>query len=131
MAATNEIVGEIDKGKIVCIDKEVDVENLKWNAHAKFKGVFLKHLVKGEDTEGKFSCHLVRVESDCEIGEHIRKDKWELHEIISGEGKGILIGKEISLKSGISIVIPKGVKHKVIAGKDGLYLLAKFIPALV
>ncbi|OQX22155.1 MAG: cupin, partial [Candidatus Altiarchaeales archaeon A3] len=38
---------------------------------------------------------------------------------------------EISLKSGVSIVIPKGVKHKVIAGKDDLYLMAKFIPALV
>jgi len=51
-----------------------------------------------------------------------------LHEIISGEGKGILAGKEISLRSGISIVIPKEVKHKINAGKDGLYLLAKFIP---
>ncbi len=131
MATTNEIVREIDKGKIVCIDKEVNAKDLDWNAHAKFKGVFLKHLVKGEDTDGKFSCHLVKVESDCEIGEHIHDDKWELHEIISGEGKGMLAGKEISLKSGISMVIPKGVKHKVIAGKDGLYLLAKFIPALV
>ncbi len=131
MAATNEIVGEIDKGKIVCIGKEVNAKDMDWNAHAKFNGVFLKHLVKGEDTDGKFSCHLVKVESDCEIGEHIHEDKWELHEIISGEGKGILTGKEISLKPGVSVVIPKGIKHKVIASKDDLYLLAKFIPALV
>lgn len=131
MAKTNEIVRKIDEGKIVYLEKEADTKNLGWNAHATFKGVFLKHLVKGEDTGGKFSCHLVKVESNCEIGEHIHKDKWELHEIIDGEGKGILAEKEIPYKPGVSVVIPEGVKHKVIAGEEDLYLLAKFVPALI
>ncbi|MEW6104711.1 MAG: cupin domain-containing protein [bacterium] len=87
--------------------------------------------MKGEATNGKFSCHLVKVESGCEIGEHIHGDKWELHEIIGGNGKGILADKEIQYELGVFVVIPEGVKHKVIAGEEDLYLLAKFVPSLV
>ncbi|PKP61615.1 cupin [Candidatus Atribacteria bacterium HGW-Atribacteria-1] len=131
MSTTNEIVKKIDEGKIVYLEKEVNAKELNWNAHLAFKGVFLKHLVKGENTEGKFSCHLVKVEAGCEIGEHIHEEQWELHEIIEGAGKGVLANKEIVYKLGVSIVIPKGVKHKVIAGENDLYLLAKFAPALI
>ena len=131
MTTKSEIVKKMDEGKIVHLKKETDAKKLDWNAHPTFKGVSLKHLVKGEDTGGKFSCHLVKIEPNCEIGEHVHADKWELHEIIGGDGRGILGEKEIPYKAGVSVVIPEGVKHKVIAGKGGLYLLAKFVPALV
>jgi len=132
MCASIGIVKGIEEGKIVCLEKEVDVKSLDWNAHPTFsKGVSLKHLIKGESTGGKFSCHLVKIESNCEIGEHIHADKWELHEIIEGTGKGILADKEVCYKLGVFIVIPEGVKHKVIAGEEDLYLLSKFVPALV
>jgi len=131
MSTSSEIVKKVDEGKIVYLEKEVDAKDLVWNAHPTFKGVSLKHLVKGESTNGKFSCHLVKVESGCEIGEHIHADKWELHEIIGGIGKCILADKEIRYELGVSVVIPEGVKHKVVAGEEDLYLLAKFVPALV
>jgi mannose-6-phosphate isomerase-like protein (cupin superfamily) len=131
MSTSSELVKKVDEGKIIYLEKEVGAKDLVWNAHPAFKGVSLKHLVKGESTNGKFSCHLVKVESNCEIGEHIHEDKWELHEIINGIGKGILADKEIQYKLGVSVVIPERVKHKVIAGEDDLYLLAKFVPALV
>lgn len=131
MTTTNEIVKKIDEGKIIYLEKEMDAKELDWNAHPAFKGVFLKHLVRGEDTGSGFSCHLVKVEAGCEIGEHVHEKQWELHEIIGGAGKGVLVNKEIAYKLGVSVVIPKGVKHKVIAGEDDLYLLAKFVPALV
>ena len=127
----SELIKKIEEGKIIHIGSELNVNSLPWNNHPTFKGVSLKHLVKGESTGGKFSCHLVKVESGCEIGEHIHEDKWELHEIISGKGKGILVDKEICYELGISVVIPEGVKHKVIADTEDMYLLAKFIPALI
>jgi len=43
----------------------------------------------------------------------------------------MLMEKEICYKLGSSVVIPEGVKHKVVATEGDLYLLAKFIPALV
>jgi len=131
MSTSSEIVKKVDEGKIVYLEKEMDAKDLDWSTHPTFKGVFLKHLVKGESTNDKFSCHLVKIESGCEIGEHIHEDKWELHEIIDGIGKGILADKEIQYKLGVSVIIPEGVKHKVIAGKEDLYLLSKFVPALV
>ncbi len=132
MTTRNEIVKKIDdEGKIVYLGNEIDVKNLVWNAHPTFRGVFLKHLVKGENTDGKFSCHLVKVKAGCEISEHVHENQWELHEVVDGTGRGVLANKEISYELGVSIVIPKGVKHKVIAGEEDLYLLAKFVPALV
>jgi len=131
MATTNEIVKKIDGGKIIYLEKEMDAKELDWNAHPTFKGVFLKHLVKGEDTDGKFSCHLVKVEAGCEIGEHVHEGQFELHEVIAGNGEGVLVGKKIPYQLGVSVVIPNGIKHKVIAGEEDLYLLAKFVPALV
>jgi len=130
MDATDEIVKEINEGKIVYLEKEIDTKTLDWNAHAVFQGVYLKHLVKGEDTDGKFSSHLVKVEAGCEIGEHVHEEQWELHEIMSGVGKGVIAEKEITYKLGVFGVIPKGIKHKVIATDTNLYLLAKFVPAL-
>ena len=106
--STAEIVKKVAEGMIVCIDEDVDAGSLEWNAHSAFKGVFLKHLVKGKSTDGRLSCHLVKVESGCEIGEHIHGDRWELHEVIGGSGKGILAEKEIPYKQGVSVVIPGG-----------------------
>jgi len=129
--STNEIVKKIEEGKIVYLNKEQETASLKWNAHPTFKGVSLKHLIKGEETNSKFSCHLVKVEKGCEIGEHIHEGKWELHEIVGGSGKGILAEKEILYTIGVSTVIPEGIKHRVIAGEEDLYIMAKFVPALV
>lgn len=125
-----EIINEINNGKIVYLENEIQIKNLKWNKAA-FDGVYLKHLVKGESTENKFSCHLVKIEAGCEIGEHIHEGKWELHEVLDGEGTGFLDKKEMKYGLGISAVIPADIKHKVVAGKEDLYLFAKFIPALL
>lgn len=127
----NETVTGIDGGKIVYLDKEFDVSKLDWNPHPSFTGVQLKHLVKGESTSGKFSCHLIRVTHGFEIGDHIHDGKWETHEVIGGVGKGYLAGKEIVYKLGTTVVVPENITHKVVADKGDLYLLAKFIPALV
>lgn len=112
-------------------DDNRDMEEIAWNKHAAFQGVYLKHLVKGDQTDGKFSCHLVKVEAGCELGEHIHPDNWEIHEIVSGNATGYLEGKEMPYTSGTTAILPAGSKHRVVAGDCDLYIRAKFIPALV
>ncbi|WP_346354048.1 cupin domain-containing protein [Azotosporobacter soli] len=104
---------------------------LKWHEHPSFVGVALKHLVTGKKTEGKFSSHLVRVKKGCEIGWHNHAAEWELHEVIKGEGQCRMEKRNIIYKPGVSAVIPAKLVHCVQAGEEDLYLLAKFVPALL
>jgi hypothetical protein len=45
----------IEKGKIEYLDKSIDVNKLIWNDHPSYAGVSLKHLVSGQETEGRFN----------------------------------------------------------------------------
>lgn len=116
--------------EVYFIDKQVDIDTLTWNPHPSFKGVFLKHLVAGKDTDNALSCHIVKIESNCILDTHLHDGKIEIHEVVSGNGVMYLDNKEISYSTGRICIIPANTLHKVIAGKDGLYLFAKFTPAL-
>ncbi len=120
-----------NKGKLYISDKCVDVESLEWNEHPAFKGVFLKHIIKGENTNNSLSCHLVKINPDCEIGNHNHPGKTELHEILSGNGTCNIEQTNINYKKGVVGFIPADKDHSVKAEKDGLLLLAKFFPALL
>jgi quercetin dioxygenase-like cupin family protein len=122
---------DFDKGKLYINGESVDVEKLTWNEHSAFKGVFLKHIIKGESTDNQFSCHLVKINPGCEIGIHIHVGKNELHEIISGLGHCFIEQTEIDYHKGIIGFIPADKNHSVKAEKEGLFLLAKFFPALL
>lgn len=127
----NETVKRISEGKIVYPEKEFSVTDLDWNPHPSFTGVFLKHLVKGDSSNGKFSCHLIRITDGFEIGDHVHEGKWELIDVIGGAGKGVIAGKEIACELGVTMVVPAYVQHKIVADDGDVYLLAKFIPALL
>ena len=99
--------------------------------HKTFKGVYLKHLVKGEITDGRISSHLVKVEPFCSIDTHIHAEQLEIHEVIQGEGECLVGEKPIRYEPGSVEVIPQNVPHKVTAGENGLYILAQFAPALL
>lgn len=126
-----DIVDSMTNGAITYCDRDEETGNIQWTAHPKFKGVFLKHLIKGADTEGRLSCHLVRVDPGCMLDEHIHTGEWELHEIIRGEGECRLNSRQIRYHPGCMTVIPQGAAHKVVAGSRGLVLLAKFFPAVI
>lgn len=127
---SKELYQKVDKGKIAYPDRMVETSTLTWNDHPRFKGVKMKNLITGKDTGGLFSCHLIKIEKVMEIGEHIHEGKWELHEVIEGYGTCILADKELLYEPGILTVIPEGIKHRVIAGEQGLKLWAKFVPPL-
>jgi quercetin dioxygenase-like cupin family protein len=116
---------------VVTVDRVVPTSTLAWNKHATCPGVFLKHLVTGESTKGHCSIHLVKVEAHCAITEHIHESKWELHEVLAGDGRGAISGASILYSPGTTIVIPESMRHRVEAGDHDLYLRATFIPALI
>ncbi len=117
-------------GSATYIDRKEEAGDIEWMEHPKFAGVFLKHLVKGADTNDKLSCHMVKVAPNCVLDNHVHENQWELHEVIEGEGEFVLDTKKSGYYPGRMALIPRGIDHKVIAGDDGLVLLAKFFPAL-
>ena len=118
------------EGRLVLPDKEVEFDKLPWNPHPSFQGVELKHLVKGEDTKGAFSYHLVKIAPRCSIEKHIHETQLETHEIIAGEGICDIKGTALTYMPGHLSIIEAGIEHSVTAGEKGLYLFAKFMPAL-
>lgn len=115
-----------NNGKLVLPEKEAGFAEIGWSKHPTFKGVELKHIITAKDTDGKFSYHLVRIAPDCSIGNHTH----ETHEVIKGSGKCVNAGSTIPYEPGTISIMQAGVPHEVDAGSEGLYLFAKFMPAL-
>ncbi|MGE5627921.1 MAG: cupin domain-containing protein [Solirubrobacterales bacterium] len=120
-----------ENGSIFAIDLNVSAQNIDFIPHAKFKGVSLKHLVTGKITDNKISCHLVKVEPFCILDTHVHENSLEIHEIIAGDGTCFIGENEVHYSIGAIGVIPGNTPHKVVAGSTGLYILAKFTPALL
>ncbi len=118
------------EGKLLLPDAEVSFDTIPWSEHPTFEGVELKHLITSEKTGGQFSYHLVRMAPNKKIGNHIHVKQLETHEVISGGGVCVNDGVTLPYEAGVISVFPIGVPHEVIAGEDGLYLFAKFMPAL-
>jgi quercetin dioxygenase-like cupin family protein len=122
---------DLQKGTLYLNGECIDIEKLEWNAHPAFKGVYLKHLIKGESTGNQLSCHLVRIDPECEIGLHNHAGKSELHEVMDGFGECILEETTLQYRKGNVGFIPADKYHIVKAGRERLFLLAKFFPALL
>jgi len=117
-------------GKLLLPDTTVSFDSIPWSKHPTFEGVELKHIITSEKTGGQFSFHLVRIAPNKKIGNHIHEKQLETHEVISGAGVCVNDGVELPYEAGTISIFPVGVPHEVIAGDDGLYLFAKFMPAL-
>lgn len=117
--------------EITDVEQDRNVEAMPWVSHPLFKGVSMKHLISGKETEGQMSCHVVRVEPECSLDYHVHDGQWELHEVIDGDGTGRLKTRTVSYSAGRVTLIPKGTGHSVKAGESGLVMLAKFFPALI
>ena len=119
-----------ENGKLFLPEKEADFSEIEWSKHPTFIGVELKHIVTAKDTNGKFSYHLVRIAPDCSIGNHIHETQLETHEVIKGSGRCVNADSTIPYKAGTISIMQAGVPHEVHADSEGLYLFAKFMPAL-
>lgn len=131
MENLNFITGAFENGVLNYLDEEIKINELAWNASPANEGVFLKHIITGAMTNNSFSAHLVKVEEGCRIALHTHPGKTELHEVAGGEGTGFIKEKAIKYKPGVVTIIPADVEHEVAAGKGGVYIFAKFFPALI
>lgn len=117
---------------IICTDKATTTAALiEFTPHKTFNGVALKHLVTGDKTNYALSCHLVRIDPLCALKLHTHPQNLEVHEVIAGGGKCVIGDVETKYRPGIIGVIPQNVLHEVVAGPNGLYILATFSPALL
>lgn len=126
----NDVFKEFINGSLILPAKTVDFSDIHWTKHPTFEGVELKHIVTAKDTNGQFSYHLVRIAPNKSIKNHIHETQLETHEVIAGSGVCINAGVKIPYNAGKISIMPAGVAHEVNADDDGLYLFAKFIPAL-
>lgn len=117
-------------GKLILPGTEISFADIPWSKHPAFEGVELKHIVTSGQTGGQFSYHLVRIAPNKKIGSHVHKTQLETHEVISGSGICINEGTEIKYEPGVISVLSVNIPHEVTAGSEGLYIFAKFIPAL-
>lgn len=124
------LANQIANGTITLPEKKIQANQIDWVKHPAYKGVYLKHLIRGEQTNGQFSCHMVKIDPGCTLEMHIHAEQWELHEVIEGTGRCSLDGSMVPYGAGQMTVIPCGTPHEVTAGNEGLVLLAKFIPPL-
>ena len=119
------------EGALLLPESRRSFGDIPWSKHPSFPGVELKHIVTSAQTGGQFSYHLVRIAPHRAIGDHTHQEQLETHEVIAGSGRCVSGGAALDYQPGIIAILPKGVPHEVSAGPDGLYLFAKFIPALV
>lgn len=125
-----EVFEAFNCGTLSLPKSAVSFSGIAWSKHPTFDGVELKHIITAKDTGGAFSYHLVRIAPNKSIGNHIHETQLETHEVIAGCGVCINDGTEIAYEPGVISIMPAKVPHQVNAGKDGLYLFAKFFPAL-
>lgn len=126
----SETFTHFNHGELVIPGYKKEFCKLPWLKHPTFDGVELKHLVTAQDTNGQFSYHLVRVAPNKKLDTHTHEKQLETHEVISGSGTCINGGTHIPYQAGTLSMMPAGIEHQVTASNDGLYLFAKFFPAL-
>jgi quercetin dioxygenase-like cupin family protein len=125
-----QLIDEFENGYLKLPNLTIGFGDIQWSKHPTFEGVELKHIVTAEQTNGKFSYHLVRIAPNRKIGMHLHEKQLETHEVIAGSGVCSNDGVEMKYEAGTISILQMNTPHEVIAGEDGLYLFAKFMPAL-
>jgi quercetin dioxygenase-like cupin family protein len=105
------------------------ISTIAWDKHPKFEGVFTKNIFNDSENNNNINAMIVKIEPNKEIGMHIHEGKFELHEMIDGEGEAIIDNKRIEYFPGIVSLIPADIQHCLKAGNKGILLLAKFTPS--
>lgn len=126
----DKVFEAFDTGRFEIPGKTTEFKAVPRSKHPTFAGVELKHILTSKETGGAYSFHLVRIAPNKAILDHIHDPQLETHEVIAGSGTCINDGHEIRYAPGVISIMPSKVHHEVRADENGLYLFAKFMPAL-
>lgn len=124
------IFEQFNQGQLKLPTGDKNFDDIPWSKHPVFEGVELKHIITGNDTDGSFSYHLVKIAPGKSILNHIHETQLETHEVIAGAGYCINDGIKLDYHPGVITIIPSGIPHEVKAYEEELHLFAKFFPAL-
>ena len=76
---------------------------------------------------GAFSLHQVEISRDARA--HYHRKLTELYYFLSGEGQMELDGNLYPVRPGMAVLIPPGVRHRAISGRDAMKVLNFVMPA--
>jgi len=86
---------------------------------------FRKVLYTGENSQ----LVLMSLIPNEDIGMEIHEDNDQFFRFEEGKGKVVINETEYDVKDGDAVVVPKGARHNVIAGDEGLKLYTIYSPA--
>jgi mannose-6-phosphate isomerase-like protein (cupin superfamily) len=85
------------------------------------------HRAFASEGAGAFSLHLVEISKDSRV--HYHRKLTELYYFLSGEGQLELDGSVYAVRPGMAVLIPPGVRHRAIPGRDAMKVLNFVMPA--
>lgn len=97
--------------------------------HPAFAGVRLARLIGAGDSGGALSTLLVDLAPGARMEPHRHDHQTEQHLVLAGTGRVVIDGVEDGYLPGSLRVIGEGHEHSVVAGAEGLTLMAVFTPA--
>lgn len=91
---------------------DIKVEELSWEPHPFFEGLFIKKLLSHEKDNVDLSIVMVRVRKGVEVPEHVHEQDDIIYHL-EGRSKMRVEGAgDFQLEPGSFIRIPAGVKHQ-------------------
>jgi mannose-6-phosphate isomerase-like protein (cupin superfamily) len=108
--------------------KVVRAGEREWRMHPTFAGVMTKVLI-GDDLNGAFSTHLVRLEPAAAIDSHVHQGTVETIFVVYGTGVCIMDGQPQPFIPGSCAFAPADVTHSIRnTGTAPMELLCTFAP---
>ena len=130
MKTDTQLFETFEHGTLLVDGQSIHLTETSWWNHPKFEGVKLKHLITSAQSQGAFSFHLVSIAPNKAIETHVHENELETHEVVGGSGHCIKEGSTFAYTMGTMSIFPKNTEHSIHADANGLYLFAKFFPAL-
>jgi quercetin dioxygenase-like cupin family protein len=107
-----------------------DVAKISWRPHPIAEGVKIKPLVTKSEDDLNVTCILVSIPVGSEIPEHIHAEQADILYPIQGQAAIYVEGTgTFSLKPGIIVRVPKGIKHKIFNVTEEMLIYDVFQPA--
>lgn len=106
------------------------VDKISWRPHPIAEGVKIKPLVTKSEDDLNITCILVSIPVGTEIPEHIHTEQADILYPIQGQAEIWVEGVgTFSLKPGVIVRVPKGIKHKICKVLEEMLIFDVFQPA--